>query len=191
MNSLHGWQLGFLGLVMGASLLVTLYTEARRLLWAAVDDRYGAWARFWWEAHQPESARSGVEKARFAVAFFFCYGLHDLWRLITLVAFDLFVVFAILAPFWRHVYFEDVPAMLAVTIGVAGTAVFLYIRVRQSVPLCRLHEWTGQVPACARCGEAYVEMGPSSRISWHGFWQRQVSHLTEPPEPFEARSRGA
>jgi len=181
-NRLQGWQWGYVGIVMGASLLVAVYVEARRLLYAAVDDRYGSWARFWWEARQPGATRTGGHKAQFAVAFFFCYGLSDLWRLVTLAGFDLFVVFAILAPFWRHVYFGDFPGAVAGLLGVAGTALFLAWKVKYSLPLCRLHEWSQQTGRCERCGEAYVESDPPGRFSWHGFWQRQVNRRTASPE---------
>jgi hypothetical protein len=176
---LQGWQWGFVGLVMGATFLVAAYVEFRRLLYAAVDDRYGEWARFWWESGQAGTARSGGEKFRFALAFVFCYGLHDLWRLLTLIAFDLFVVFAILAPFWRHVFFEDFHPALAVVLGMAGTAAFLYWKVKQSRPLCRLHQWSQKTGRCEQCGEAYIEPEPAGRFSWHGFWLSRVNRLVE------------
>ena len=178
---LQGWQWAFVAVVMGAGLVVAAYVEIRRLLYAAVDDRYAEWARFWWEARQPVTARRGSEKLQFAVAFFFCYGLHDLWRLITLIAFDLFVVFAILAPFWRYVFFADFHPAAAALLGIVGTGVFLYWKVQQSLPLCRLHEWSQQTGRCSRCGEGYVEPEPPARFSWHGFWQRRVNRLAEPP----------
>jgi hypothetical protein len=178
---LQGWQWGYIILVMGASLLVSVYVEARRLLYAAVDDRYGEWARFWWEAGQPGAAKTGADKFRFLTAFVFCYGLHDLWRLITLVAFDWFIVFAILSPFWRHVFFEDFNGVLAAILGLAGSAVFLYWKVKHTLPLCRLHQWSQQSGRCERCGEGYVEPEPAGRLSWHGFWQRQVNRLVQPP----------
>jgi len=176
------WQWAFIALVMGASLAVSVYVEARRLLFAALDDRYGEWARFWSEGRQPGSTRTGTEKARFAVAFFFCHGTHDLWRLISLVAFDLFVVFAILSPFWRHVFFEDWNPAVAGLLSVAGIAVFLYWKVKHSLPLCRLHQWSPKTGRCERCGESYAEAEPASRYSWHGFWQQRVNRFAKSPD---------
>lgn len=178
---LQGWQWVFVAVVIGASLVVACYVEIRRVLYAAVDDRYGEWARFWWDARQAGAARSGAEKFHFALAFLLCYGVHDLWRLITLIAFDLFVVFAILAPFWRHVFFADSSPAVAVVLGIVGTAVFLYWKVRHSLPLCRLHEWSQKTGRCEHCGEAYMEPEPAARYSWHGFWQGRVNRLIQPP----------
>jgi hypothetical protein len=177
---MQGWQWTFVAVVLGVSLVVSAYVEMRRLLYASVDDRYGEWARFWWDARQPGAARPGSEKFHFALAFFLSYGLQDLWRLITLVAFDLFVVFAILAPFWRHVFFADWNPVAAAVLSVLGTVVFLYWKIQQSLPLCRLHEWSQKTGRCDRCGESYVEPEPAARFSWHGFWQGRVNRLVHP-----------
>lgn len=168
----------FLAVVVGSSLAVLGYVEVRRLLCAALDDRYGEWARFWWQARQ-SSAAGFSRKLDFAVAFFFCHGVHDLWRLVSLLIFDLFVVFAILAPFWRSVFFEDFHPAAAVTLGLVGVSVFLYSRLRRGLVLCKLHEWSQKTGRCERCGEPYLEPEPAGRLSWHGLWQRRLARLTE------------
>ena len=178
---LSGSQWAYVGVVMGLSLLVSVYVGSRRLLFAALDDRYGEWARFWWASQQPGSAKSGSEKIQFVVAFVFCHGLHDLWHLITLVAFDLFIVFAIQAPFWRYVYFEDFTPAAAGLLGVAGTGAFLYWKVRHTLPLCRVHQWSPQTRRCEKCGESYLEPERAAGFSWHGLWQRRLDRLVAPP----------
>jgi hypothetical protein len=68
----------------------------------------------------------------------------------------------------------------AAVLSVLGTAAFLYWKIQQSLPLCRLHEWSPKTGRCERCGESYVEPEPPARFSWHGFWQGRVNRLAHP-----------
>ncbi len=181
--ALTGWQWVYVGVVMGLSLLVAGYVECRRLLFAALDDRYGEWKRFWQDSRQPGPVKSRSEKIQFILAFFFCHGLRDLWHWITLVTFDLFVVFAIQAPFWRHVFFEDFNPVAACLLGGAGAALFLGWKLKRSLPLCQVHAWSSQTGRCERCGEPYLEPERITGVSWHGWWQRRLERLATPPDP--------
>jgi hypothetical protein len=63
-------------------------------------------------------------------------------RLATLVAFDLFVVFAFLAPFWRYLFFGDWNPALAAALALAGASIYLAWKVRQGMALCAVHGWS-------------------------------------------------
>lgn len=188
---LQTWQTVFLALLAGVSLALLIYTDGRRLLHAAVDDRYGQWVRAW------RQADLGF-RLNYALAFFFCHGLRDLTRLSSLLAFDLFVVFALLSPFWRYLFFEDWNPGLATALGLAGTTAYLGWRLRSGAELCWVHGWSDEW-VCERCGEYHSRAeeiearrkksakpgamplvepaGLRHRLSWHGFWTRRLEDL--------------
>lgn len=196
---LQGWQLAFVASVMGAGAILLGYTELRRLLYAALDDRYGQWARFWARTGElPELGRRLGCRLSYAVAFFFCYGVHDLVRLVTQLLFDLFVVFALLSPFWRYVFFDDWNPALAGGMALAAVSVFVVWKVRQGMELCRVHDWSEKTRRCQRCGEYQAQAEeqepagktskltapPASRslwdrLSWHGFWERRLERWNQ------------
>jgi hypothetical protein len=193
---------------MGTSLVLLVYAEGRRLLHAAVDDRYGELVRFWRQA-------GFGSRVNYAVSFFFCHGVRDLMRLGTLLAFDLFVVFAFLAPFWRYLFFDDWNPILAASVAVAGIAVFLAWKLWRGMELCRLHGWSQDTWQCERCGEfhLYAEERTSSQkapkgalkitpqphgwiagltehLSWHRFWEERLERLASSQEPGNPRPAG-
>ena len=190
MWQLQGWRLIFIAALMGTAAALMVYVEGRRLLHAAIDDRYGQGLRFWRQY-------SLGQRLSYALTFFFCHGVRDLWRLVTLVAFDLFVVFALLAPFWRSVYFEDWDPALAVAMGLVGVSIYIAWKLRQGRELCPVHGWSAETWQCERCGEFHAEADDrlrrkkggkaaaapaltfSDRFSWHGFWERRLDRLNQ------------
>jgi len=200
MTSLAGWRLVFLAAVGLASLVLLGYTEFRRILHAAVDDRYGESARFWQRAAVlPDSGKRLGYQVHYVIAFFFFCGARDLMRLGSLLAFDLFVVFAFLSPFWRFAFFGDWNPILAAAVSAAGASVFMAWKLRQGLELCRVHGWA-EDGHCQRCGEPWAQIDepaplkkggktanrlaagkPSwrERLSWSGLWARRLESLTE------------
>jgi hypothetical protein len=193
MSELSGWQLGFVAAVMIAGVLVLGYVGVRRLLNAALDDRYGQWRRFQeWSGRALPPGRRTAASLQYALTFFFSYGIHDLGRLVTLLAFDLFVLFALLAPFWRHVFFGDWSPASATALAAAGAAGYIAVKLRFGLQLCTVHHWGPPDWCCERCGEHHARAeefaggaaaGPSraasfwDRLSWHGFWERRLEEL--------------
>ncbi len=181
---------------MGGAAVLLGYAGYRRILHAAVDDRYGEWSRF--RAHAPASAR-----IQYAVAFCFAYGAHDLWVVLRLLLFDLFVVFALLSPYWRALYFEDWNFTVARGLSVAGAAVYTLWRLGRSLGLCRVHTWSEQTWRCEKCGEAHLQLeerlaakkggkkAPAAKTGhgWGGFWQKRLERLAE-QQPESPRPAG-
>ncbi len=173
---------------MGAAGALLLYADGRFLLHSAVDDRYGQLARFW-------RGRGLGHKFGYAVAFFFCHGVRDVIRMITLLAFDLFIVFAFLAPFWRYVFFEDFNVLLAIALALAGVSAYLVWKLWRTLDLCRMHAWSEETWCCERCGEYSAAAEDRARktsksagreepeltwrdwLSWHGLWQRRLERI--------------
>jgi hypothetical protein len=199
MLDLRGWHLAFVAAVMGAGVAVLGYVEFRRLMNAAVDDRYGQRLRFyrWAEASLPAGSRLAA-KLQYSIAFFFCHGVHDLTRLLTLLAFDLFVLFALLSPFWRYVYFNEWNPAAATALAVLGVSAYLVFKLRQGRRLCQVHEWSPADWRCQRCGEyharaeelaegAHLTGSPRTsfwdRLSWHGFWERRLEEMDRRVSP--------
>ena len=136
-------ELTFVAALLGISAALLGYAEFRRLLHAAVDDRYGEWGRF--RAGVARLSGSGVRlgyRLQYALAFLFCHGVHDLTHLVSGLIFDLFVVFAFLSPFWRAVYFDDFNPTLAAAIGIAGASVYTFWKLRIGLQSCRVHVWS-------------------------------------------------
>jgi len=196
------WRVAFVAALMGAGCVLLGYTEARRLLHAALDDRYGQWVRFWSRSRQlPQLSSRFAYRFHYAVAFFFTFGAHDLMRFGTLLVFDLFVMFALLAPFWRYVFFEDWNPALAAALSMAGLSLYAGWKFRWGLQLCRLHGWSPETWQCARCGEyhsqaeervrqrkagkaaARVVAAPPAPVGWRrrlslqSFWERRLEKL--------------
>ncbi len=189
---LQNWHIVFLALLGGISFVLLVYTNGRRLLHAALDDRYGEWLRAW------RQAGLGL-RLDYAITFFFCHGLRDSMRLGSAIIFDLFVLFALLSPFWRYLFFEDWNPGLAAALGVAGVSVYLGWKLRSGVELCSVHGWSEEWQ-CSRCGEYHAQAeeraarrksGKASaaapdkplslreRLSWHGLWERRLEQLNQ------------
>ncbi|MBI3695179.1 MAG: hypothetical protein HY238_10125 [Acidobacteria bacterium] len=179
----------FIAGVMGVAAVVLGYADFRRVLHAAVDDRYGEWSRF-------RGRAGGSARLRYALAFFFAYGARDLWVVFRLLLFDLFVVFALLSPYWHALYFEDWNLTLAGAVSVAGAAVYMGWELRRSLALCRVHAWSEQTGCCEKCGcekwgETRAAERPAAkkggkqappaktRHGWHGFWAQRLERLAE------------
>ncbi len=188
------WEWTFVAAVMGVAAALFGYTGYRRVLHAAVDDRYGEWSRFRARADRLAAGRGRLQhELQYALAFFVCYGVTDLTRLVTLLLFDLVVVFALLSPFWRYVFFEDWNAAVAVAAALAGVSIYTFWGLRRGLKLCRVHTWS-ETGRCERCGESRAEgedrgldkkkgKGPGVRTaergwSWHGMWERRLQQLT-------------
>jgi len=180
MWGLQGWELAFAAAVLGGGAVVLIYIEARRLLAAALDDRYGALERYWQRAGALPEARLG-SRLRYGVTFFFCHGVHDLTRLGSLLAFDLFVMFALLSPFWRYAYFDDWSPAPAAGLALAGVAVYIAFKVRQGAALCRVHQFGDKTRRCERCDEPLLPPEHDHGRFWHGFWARRLERLNPPP----------
>jgi len=196
---MENWEVAFVAAVMGAATALLGYTEIRRLLHCAVDDRYGEWSRFRARAARLPGWSKRLEyNWKYAIAFFFLYGIHDLMRLVSLLAFDLFVVFAFLSPFWRSVYFDDWNPALATAIALAGASAYMVWKFRWGLQLCRVHEWSEQTWRCEKCGEYHAlaeereEKSKSAKSSglkapepakrhsgWHGIWEKRLQKLAE------------
>jgi len=203
MELLEVWQTVFVATVMGAGALLLGYTEFRRLLHAALDDRYGEAVRFWRLSRRLPSASQRIPyQLNYAVAFTFCIGLRDLTRFVTLLGFDLFVIFALLSPFWRSVFFHDWNPALAAAIAVAGASTYVVWKLRGGLQLCLLHGWSDQTGQCERCGELNAQAEEQARLkntgkggsagaaappagaarkrfSWQGVWERRLHRLEE------------
>lgn len=195
---MESWELAFVAAVMGAAAALLGYTEIRRLLHAAVDDRYGEWSRFRSRAAGLPAGKRLRYSVSYGVAFFFLHGVHDLMRLASLLAFDLFVVFALLAPFWRSVFFHDWNPAVATAIALTGASVYMVWKFRWGLELCRVHEWSEQTWQCEKCGEYHARAedhdqgkkaakGPglkapeaaARRLRWHGLWERRLERLAQ------------
>ena len=192
-------ELTFVAAILGASAALLGYAEFRRLLHGAVDDRYGEWGRFQARvARLPSFGARLRYRLHHGLAFFFCHGVHDLLHLTSGLAFDLFVVFAFLSPFWRAVYFDDWNPTLAAAIALAGACVYTFWKLRLGLQSCRVHVWSEQTSRCERCGEPHARADeqeglkktgkpavrqapepPKGRTGWHRLWERRLERLTE------------
>ncbi|MBI3667753.1 MAG: hypothetical protein HY236_16240 [Acidobacteria bacterium] len=191
MWQLEGWRLAFVASVMVAGAVLLGYADWRRLLHAALDDRYGQWARFYVQVGRlPILRKRLIYNFRYSLAFFFCYGLHDLLRWIILLGFDLFVLLALLSPFWRYVFFEDWNPVLAVGVALAGVSLYLGLKLRWGLELCRVHSWSAGTGRCERCGEFLVrseeqtkrqKAGRAAEVQkrgwWRRFWERRLEKV--------------
>ena len=186
----------FIVWVMGVAAVLLGYANFRRILHAAVDDRYGEWSRF-------RARAAGAARIQYAVTFFFAYGVRDLWVVFRLLLFDLFVVFACLSPYWRALYFEDWNLTAAGAVSAAGAAVYTLWRWRWSLALCRIHAWSEETGCCEKCGEIHAraeerkaakkggkKAPPRKSVhSWHGFWTARLEKLAE-QQPKSPRPAG-
>ncbi len=182
------WELVFAATVLGAGAIVLGYIEIRRILHAAVDDRYGQWERFRSGLSQlPSTGERAACRLHYAVAFLFAHGWHDFSRLCSLVLFDLFVIFACFSPFWRYVFFDDWNAALAIAISLAGALLYAAWKVRMGLGLCRVHAFSEKTWRCERCGEFHARaedpehassITPGHNRWWHRFWERRLEQLS-------------
>ncbi|HZS52712.1 MAG TPA: hypothetical protein VFA54_17725 [Bryobacterales bacterium] len=184
-------------LVIGAALLA--YAEYRRILYAAIDDRYGDWVRFHTRAGQlPERGRRLQYRLEYSLASFFAYGLSDFFLLLRLLLWDLFVVFALLSPFWHSLVFSDWNPFAAMAVSAAGTGAYTVWKLRKSLGLCRVHAWSAETWRCERCGEFHADaeerleaknpgktalpktsLPSRRRFSWHEFWENRLQMLVD------------
>ena len=199
MWQLEGWQWAFVAFVMGAGAILLGYSDLRRLLHLALDDRYGQWARFCVQVSRLTSLRKRLTYGiSYSLVFFFCYGLHDLALWLTLLGFDLFVLLALLSPFWRCVFFEDWSPTLGVGMVMAGVSVYMGLKLRRGLDLCRVHGWSPETWRCERCGEYHAQAEEQARRkkagkpavrtapvelrergSWRGFWEKRLERLAQ------------
>ncbi len=184
-------------LAIAAALLG--YAEYRRILYAATDDRYGDRVRFHTRVREvPQSGRRLRYRLEYDLAWLFVYGMSDFFLLFRLLLWDLFVVFALLSPFWHSLVFSDWNPLAAMAASAAGAAAYMAWKLRGSLALCRVHAWSAETWRCERCGEFHAEAEerleaknpgkaqapkanwPSRRgISWYGFWENRLQILTD------------
>jgi hypothetical protein len=158
-----GSEATFVLFVFGAALFALTYAAVREVLSECRDDRYARLATFWTGSVAPGRSLSGL-RLRYAVAFFCVYGVWDLIWLVVRVIVGLFVVFALMSPFWRYVFFRDVNLSVSIILPVAAISLYSAFRLRCARRLCILHKWS-EALQCTKCGKyhenAVVPTAPS------------------------------